>query len=212
MAKPNLLIAAALGLSLMSAASTSASPSQPPLASPLQTAPEFAGCKWVRVAGSHYSISAFDCDGGLGGSHLIADDTLPGFRLSAGHEGQQSVAIRLFSKAPKSPVTSILPTVRAASGGLAASCTLLLSQAESQSTPGAMRYVLEPNAKAMKAWGAAPDSVKATSAPCGPMGTQYVGDRYFEVMPGHPNLVMFVDMGSEIQIFDPATLRLIAKP
>ena len=45
--------------------------------------------------------------------------------------------------------------------------------------------------------------------PCGDMGVGFVGDRYFQVMPGHPDRVVYVDRGSEIQIFDPATLRVI---
>ncbi len=212
MAKPTLLIVAALGLSLLNAASACASPRPSPSASPLQTAEEFAGCKWERVSGTKFSISSFNCDNDRGEQHLVADDLLPGFWLT-GRDGVRSLAVRIFSKARKASITSILPAVRAGSKGpQTRTCQLVYSAAESQDHPALKRYVLQPGGAAMEAWVTAQDKGEADEQPCGPLGVAVVGDRYFEVMPGHPELVMFVDMGSEIQIFDPATLRRVAKP
>ena len=58
---------------------------------------------------------------------------------------------------------------------------------------------------AQRAWDAGPT---AEQDACGPLGAAMVGDRYFEVAPGRPDLVVFVDTGSEIQIFDPQTLTI----
>jgi hypothetical protein len=39
------------------------------------------------------------------------------------------------------------------------------------------------------------------------MGVGFVGDRVFQVMADDPTKVVYIDYGSEIQIFDTATLK-----
>ena len=43
--------------------------------------------------------------------------------------------------------------------------------------------------------------------PCGEMGPQFSGDRSFFAVEGDPTTVVFVEYGSEIQIFDASTIR-----
>ena len=131
---------------------------------------------------------------------------MPGFWLQ--DDDGKRLAVSLFTKAPKAAITAVLPAIKTASkGDKTGACVLVPSTVE-----GRKRYVLQPNGAAMKAWEAAQDNGTAVEEPCGRLGIAMVGDRYFEVMPRHPDVVMFVNMGSEIQIFDPATLRVIPKP
>ena len=69
----------------------------------------------------------------------------------------------------------------------------------------ARRFVLRLPIAAQRTWDAGP---MVEQDACGRLGVAMVGDRYFEVAPGHPDQVVFVDAGSEIQIFDPQTLTI----
>jgi hypothetical protein len=206
------LIGAGLGLVLIFATSLGAWARTPPVSSTLQTAGEFAGCKWERVTAGKFAVASFNCDKAHGNQHLIGDDALPGFWLTD-DGGARRLAIQLFSKPPKASIATVLPRVRAASKGpQTSSCVMVYSAAESQGRPQHKRYVLQPTGPALKAWQTAQDNGEAEEQPCGRLGVTIVGDRYFEIMPGNPQTVMFVDMGSEIQIFDPATLRRDLRP
>ena len=186
--------------------------SQFPVASPLQNASEFSACKWDRVAGARFSISSFTCGPEQGDLRLIADDDVPGFWLTA-NDSSRVLAIRLFTKGHRTPITAILPTLRAASKGpQSATCILVRATVKGQELTGTKRYVLQPDGPALKAWESAQDRGEAADEPCGPLGVAIVGERYFEVMPGHSDVDIFVNMGSEIQPFDPATIRRAIKP
>jgi hypothetical protein len=52
-----------------------------------------------------------------------------------------------------------------------------------------------------------PNPTVDVERPCGFMGPGDVGDRYFVTLPGHPEIVVFIEAGSELQIFDAETLK-----
>ena len=170
---------------------------------PSQGRETFKGCRWGQVNGAHLSMWSFACGPDQGGERLVADDALPGFAIvSATDPAARRVVMRTFAKPAAASITAILPALRAASPGPhTASCTL-------QSTPGGPgRYALSPTGNARAAWESAQTSAAEPDFPCGPLGVGYVGDRYVRLMPGHADTVVFIDEGSEVQIFDPATLR-----
>lgn len=177
----------------------------PTLAAPkseLQSAPEFAACKWATVRAGPMSLSGFDCKRESTETRLVGDAGLPGFWLETrGPDGdERHLALRTFVKPAKAGLTSILPQVRKASPGSAtASCAFVVHPARPY--PGARAYALEPTGVAGKAFRAGD-----LDEPCGGLGVGQVGDRYFYVAKGRPDTVVMVDMGSEIQPFDPATL------
>jgi len=178
------------------------------IASPLRGAPEFAGCEWGVVKGSSLSIQSFACGPDHGGQRLVADNALPGFLLefTGADETVRRVAVRAFPKDAGAPVESILPAVRAASPGpYTARC--VLAPAQGGDHEGRGRQVLEPAGEEKARWEASIMSDEPMDKPCGDYGVGMAGDRYFEAMPGQPATVLFVDMGSDIQIFDPATIR-----
>ncbi|MBR7621701.1 hypothetical protein JKL49_20080 [Phenylobacterium sp. 20VBR1] len=211
-------LAGLCGLVLMSACSPrapAAKPAPAPVAeampvSALKSAPEFAACAWQEVKGGKLALQAFACGPEQGGVHIEADDGLPGFQLVyAGPPAERRPVIRTFAKAADAPLEAILPGVRAASpGAQTATCAFAPAQGYDDKDKG--RYVLQPTGAAKTAWEASEARGEPQEAPCGPLGVSVVGDRYFKVMPGHPDIVVYADMGSEIQIFDPETLRVIA--
>ena len=118
----------------------------------------------------------------------------------------RTVAVRVFSKPADAPLVSVLAAVRAASPGrFTTRC--VFAPATSLHDEGRRRFVLEPAGEQKQVWEASVASDTPMERPCGPLGVSIAGDRYFELLPQDPRKVVFVEMGSEIQNFDPATLR-----
>ncbi|MES2725212.1 MAG: hypothetical protein V4656_18825 [Pseudomonadota bacterium] len=200
------------GFALMGACTQPAAkpPAAPPAAagSALRSAPEFAACAWQEVRGAKLAMQAFACGPEQGGQHIEADDGLPGFQLvHDGSPAERRPVVRTFAKPADAPLEAILPAIRAASPGPhSATCAFAPAQGHDHKDKG--RFVLEPTGAAKASWEASL-AVEPGEPPCGALGVSAAGDRYFKVMPGHPDLVVYADMGSEIQIFDPETLRVI---
>ena len=194
--RTNTWLALAPILSLVAACGPSAPAPAPAaeteIASPLRGAPEFAGCEWEVVRGASLEIQGFACGPDHANQRIVADDALPGFVLEA--------------SGPDGPVRSV--AVRAASPGpYSARC--VFSPAPGVDNAGRARLVLEPAGEDKDRWEASVMSDTPMEKPCGELGVSIVGDRWFEEVAGRPTMAVFVEMGSEIQIFDPATLRPI---
>lgn len=163
----------------------------------------FKGCIWQKVQGAHLSIWSFACGPDFGNTRLIPDDKVDGFDLTAGGEGR--MVIRTFAKAANAPVDAILPAVRAASPGKDTRTCALVPVATFDAWAGQL-YDLEPTGAAKTAYDKA-NAIEPQAPPCGDLGIAPDGDRFFAVLKGDPSRVVYVDMGSEIQIFDPNTLK-----
>ena len=186
-------------------------PPPPPVAAyapPRPNAPEFAACKWGEVKGTYLSIWSFACGPEQSNQHLVADDALPGFFLASTVDGREErrLVVRTFAKTPNAPLESILGAVQGASPRLSADCGF--SPAPQGEGDGTAMTLGPVGVVPQQAW-EQQQQTGGGDLPCGDMGVGFVGDRYFQVMPGHPDRVVYVDRGSEIQIFDPATLRVI---
>ena len=174
---------------------------------PTQGRADFPGCRWGEVRGAALSIWSFACGPSQSSAHLVADNNIPGFVLmERGTDGaSRRVVVRTFKKLASAPVESILPAVRSASPGRhSASCTLKPAPLDPDGGPA--RFTLEPTGADKTAWEASQTTSAEPDMPCGPLGVAYAGDRYFTALPGDPTTVVFFDMGSEVQIFDPKTL------
>lgn len=165
----------------------------------------FAGCQWGKVTGSGLSVWSYACGPAMSGQSLVPDEEVGGFALiSDGLE--PSVVIRSFAKPVDAAIDAALPAIRAASPGPhTATCVLTPMTVEGRDPV----YLLSPTGAAKTQW----DGVEAgkittgdTTPPCGDLGVGFVGDRYFQVLKAAPTKVVYVDAGSEIQIFDPSTL------
>ncbi len=171
----------------------------------------FPGCEWGKVQGSGLAVWSFACPADFGNVRLVADPALPGFSLEGTQDGvtSRSPAIIVFEKATGDDVSAIVEQVRAKSPGPdTATCALEPITGEYM-MPNAWAFV--PTGEARARWEGAVGGDELGDAPeqgpCGPLGPQIVGDRAFVVVPGDPTKVAFIEFGSEIQIFDPATLR-----
>ena len=142
-------------------------------------------------------------------SHLVADDSLPGFVLKDDSpDAKDRVVIRFFKKTSGASVPSVLPAVRAASPGRYTSRCALIPLPPREGSREKL-FSLEPTGGEGKAWEASQETSKMPDEPCGKLGPSYVGDRMFREMNGDPTRVVFIDMGSELQIFDPSTLTSV---
>ena len=170
---------------------------------------EFADCTLQEVKGATLSIKSYACPN----ARLVADDTLPGFILESGGPDGKSrrVVIRTFAKFAPDALQSVLPLVRKASPGPATATCVLKTARDSRNKAVDAWFVLAPTGAAETAWMASERKGGEVEPPCGALGVQSVGDHYFTMMPDDPSTVVFVDAGSEIQIFDPDTLRTIRK-
>jgi hypothetical protein len=172
----------------------------------------FAGCTWREIKGASLSIWSFACGKTQDGAHLIADNKLPGFRL-ASTEPDTRIAIEAFAKPADAPIAAILPAIRAASPGVnTATCTLVpYDDAETKTfSHGAKQFMFEPTGAAKTAWDKAEKEGGPADPPCGALGIYFDRSPLFWVLPGDKTTVVAVDMGSEIQIFDPSTLKRIS--
>ena len=192
------MIVGAAGLALIAAGATS----------PVLAQQEFADCKpQQEVKGATLSIRAYECPN----ARLVADNKLPGFVLQlSGPDGKsQQVVIRTFEKFAPESIHAALPAIRKASPGPhTATCVLKVFRDNRNKSVDAW-FVLSPTGKAETAWQDSERKGGSVEPPCGALGVQSAGDLYFQLMPDDPSTVVFVDKGSEIQIFDPDSLRTV---
>lgn len=202
----------ALALTLAACSPAKSPPPAPPNPEPSAAARQtFAACAWGEVKGATVSMWSYACGPEAGGIRLVADDALPGFALesAATPDSPDVVVVRLFDKPADAPIESVLEAVRALSPGLNTP-TCAFEPATGVDHEGKGHFVLAPTGIVKAAYEKANSGDTMPEAPCGPLGISPVGDRYFTVVPGHADKVMYVDRGSEIQIFDETTLRITA--
>ncbi len=204
---------AALAASILAAiAPTFASDKAPK--SPAGLMETFPGCTWGEVKAATLSIWSLACGPKAGDAHLVADNGLPGFVLeSSGPDGKsRKTVIRAFTIAAESPIATALPAIRAASpSAQSASCALVpFDDADSKKfARGAAVFTYEPTGAAKTAWDKAEKEGGDHPAPCGDFGVYFDRAPIFWIMRDDPTTVIAADMGGEIQIFDPATLRRV---
>ncbi len=164
----------------------------------------FASCTWEKIDGRTLSIWSYACGPDMGNVRLVADDKVGGFALAAMPPDAlpSRVVIRTFAKAKDDAVTSVLPAVLVATGHHRASCQLV----ETDYGDWGKVWLLEPTG-AEKATYDKLNAVEPQPNPCGDLGIGPAGDKFFRVMADDPARVIYYDMGSEIQIFDPSTLK-----
>ena len=168
----------------------------------------FSDCTLQEVRSAALSIQSYACPN----ARLIADDKLPGFILETDEpDGNKShrVAIRTFPKFAPEAIQSALPLIRKASPGPHTDKCILKVFRDGRNKAVDAWFVLSPTGAAEKAWDASERKGGGVKPPCGALGVQSAGDLYFEVMPDDPGSVVFIDKGSEIQIYDPDSLKTI---
>lgn len=170
----------------------------------------FSNCTWGEVTGGGLSMWSYACPAGAGDFRLVYDDSLPGFAFESSAEDGTSLtpAVVIFKKAAEAPIDSILAAVRAKSPGPhSATCVLSTIPSPEGDIAG-----FEPTGAVKAQWDAFASGAEGADpmdAPCGDMGPQMSGDRGFRVLADDPTTVVFIEYGSEIQPFDPASIRKV---
>ncbi len=163
----------------------------------------YADCSWGEVSGAGLSMWSYTCPN----LKIMADAALPGFQREYTDEAGKvfrTPVVQIFTKAADAPISAIIDAVRLASPG-ADACEI---------EPGIQAdFVLMPTGDALTAYEKSLSDPEAVpSLPCGPLGPTEVGGRTFRVVEGAPDKVAMIDWGSEIQPFDPDTLRAADAP
>ncbi|EGF89557.1 hypothetical protein ABI_39740 [Asticcacaulis biprosthecium C19] len=175
----------------------------------------FTGCEWQEVKGKTLSIWSYACGPTFGGVRLIADDNLPGFSLKMDSESGSTViqpVIRVFTKPADAPIESILPQIRAASPGKdTATCSF-----EEITMPPLYKdedavYQLAPMGEAKARWDKNVGTGEDPTPPCGDLGVAFSSNQLFEIMKDDPTKVVYINYGSEIQVFDTTTLKSLKR-
>lgn len=168
----------------------------------------FSNCTWGEVKGATASIWSFACGADAGNVRLAADDALPGFVIESTDPAApgRRTAIRIFAKPADAPIDAILDAVRAASPG-PQSATCAFAPAQGVDHAGRPRFMFTPVGEARAAYDLAVTSDNIPEPPCGAFGPSEAGDRVFEIIA--PDKVAYIDFGSEIQIFDASTLKVV---
>lgn len=164
----------------------------------------FTNCTWGQQTGAGLAIWAFTCPG----HKLVADEALPGFQMQiddAAAVPETYPAIQVFAKPADATIAAVLTAVRAASPGpFTAECVLT----PNTNDPSGMTFLFTPTGTGKVAHEAfMAGKSEENSMPCGPMGPSEAGDRIFQVVAGAADKVVYVDLGSEIQIFDVNSLH-----
>ncbi|MGZ3304827.1 MAG: hypothetical protein ACXU8U_03110 [Asticcacaulis sp.] len=166
----------------------------------------FKTCAWEKVSGARIAIWSFHCGADFGATHLVRDDKVGGFDIAGAPGEQPSMVIRTFPKPAGAPIEAALSAIRAASPGKDTATCALVPVSGFDAWPKAKLYDLEPTGAAKAAYDKA-NAIEPQPNPCGDLGIGPAGDRFFTILPGDPSRVVYVDMGSEIQVFDPNTLK-----
>lgn len=204
-------IVAATVLAVLAGCSPGATQKHEPetAAAPAETMQQtFKGCTWGETKSTLLSIWAYACGPEAGNTHVVANGS--GFDIeSVGPDGaSRRPVVRVFEKPPAAAIDAILPAVRLVSRG-PASDTCAFEPATGVDHAGHARFNFAPTGAAKTAWDASVAGSAPGDPPCGDMGVSFVGDRVFEEMPDHPDTVLFIDFGSEIQIFDANTIKAL---
>lgn len=165
----------------------------------------FAGCAWGQVEGIGLRLWSQTCPN----NRLVVDEARGALVIESTVDGvvQRGDAIRLLTLREgglPALAADLLAQGNAPSG---AQCALTTAPNIVPLPAGVKRYVLEPTGPAKAAWDKANASDTAPDTPpCGIYGVAVLGDRYIEIQDGHPDHAFFVELGSEVQIFEPNSI------
>lgn len=175
----------------------------------------FEGCTWEHFVGEGIRVWSQVCMAGQRETRLATDPASPGVWLTTTHPDlppERRLAFQVFKNEPDAPFEAMIAIAMAAGAAPADANCVLEPREGAPPANGNDRRILAPSGATKEEWLAAlaADPPVATPLPCGTYGVALVGDRYFETDPARPGQVVFVDLGSERQIYEPDTLELTA--
>lgn len=176
----------------------------------------FEGCRWEEISVRDVGLWSQVCANGQlrvgkstvrgGGSY---DALLYEQRSPTGEIFPLREAVVLF------PTTGggldALTQLMMAQGAAPAGATCRLEPTQAAAPTGRKRYTLTPTGATKIAWERAVTSdTVPEQPPCGTFGIAPVGDRYVEIQDARPDTAIFVELGSEIQIYEPDSIAFVS--
>lgn len=168
----------------------------------------FENCAWEKVESASFIAWGQACafpDGAKSGflaGERAGLESLVDVRTSAGGASPtETVVAQIFPISADAGLDAVAAQL-GAMGALKpdAGCSF----ASLGKTADAERFVLQPAGAAAAAYDKAVASGGDMPAPpCGAYGVGPVGDRVFEVRAARPDLALYLDLGSELQAYDP---------
>ncbi|MFZ4120981.1 MAG: hypothetical protein ACOYKM_04890 [Caulobacterales bacterium] len=170
--------------------------------------PALPECAWQPFEGAGIVMWTQTCPG----QRMVADAPSGRVLREAVEDGAllaTSEDIRVLDM-PASGLAGLTAQLMLEGGAPAeASCTLNTAPAVIPLPQGRQRYSLEPTGLTRSAWEGAltADEVPETP-PCGRYGVSHTGYRYIEIQAAAPTKALFVELGSEVQLFEPNSIQL----
>lgn len=168
----------------------------------------FADCERQDVIGLRIRLKAYSCGANKAFTRLVVNPSVAGFDLESRLDGktESRTVIRTFQKPQNTEISAALGEILTASKlTKTSSCTLKFAR---KSDDGQFDFFsLSPTGDLAKKWNESQVNGGETPPPCGPLGEDFAGEKYFFALPSRPEIVVFVDLGTEKQPFDISTIE-----
>ncbi len=169
-----------------------------------QTDPQ--NCKWNWKTGKGIGLWAEDCTFDSGKFVISYDAANGSFALASGGKDTYAV-VRQFHKKPEDAPDALLADFKAQ--GLVPKddeCRFEASDVVKNFGPWQI-FEIKPTGKRKESFEATPAD-EIPEPPCGTLGQAVDYVAYFMIDAGHPDRVIYVDLGQDTPMFDPTTITL----
>ena len=193
----------ALALAVLCFALPMAAHAQPPMP---ETGSVPGKCEWRWKTGAGIGIWAERCDLETGVWEPRYDADLPGFVLTVDGTDQGTI-LQVFEKPADAGIASILPVLRER-GYIPDDDECVFEAAAIRPAPRTVAfYEIRPTGSRLAAFDATPED-EVPEPPCGEYGWGTHGVRYFMTDVRFPEMAVYVNLGQDGTMFDPATVTL----
>jgi hypothetical protein len=170
------------------------------------TSTDPAKCSWEWRSENGLGVWAERCELDTGLWHLEYHADLPGFVLFASDDEIDTV-LQTFRKPADKDISAILPELRKR-GYIPDDDECVFEPAAISPTPKTLaQFEIKPTGARQEAFDKTPDD-EIPEPPCGDYGWSTHGIRYFVTDTTHPETVVYVNIGQDGMMFDPATVTL----
>lgn len=174
----------------------------PARAQPVATPPD-PSCERQTLSAGPLRIDAWSCALPTGRWHVRAEPALPGFALWIDDTRRETV-VHALPRAAGAPLSSVVPGL--ARAGLVPADDCVFVRTREQAAPrGARVYELRPAGARLAALRRTPRD-EVPEPPCGEYGWSTHGVRGFVVDRAQARWVVYVNLGQDGTLIDPATL------
>ena len=184
-----------------------------PLVQPAQPATSTdPACSWVwqsgRVPGGTFGVWTERCPFSTGLWQPKFMPGLPGLDLTVDADDTGTV-LQVFTKPADADVSAILPGLKKAGHVLDDAECVFAPAADELGKPSGTQSFFEvnPTGKLLEKLNAEPDD-EIPEPPCGDYGWDPDGIRFFITDTSYPGFVVYVNLGQDGTLFDPATIRI----